>query len=93
MNDTNKLNVKIQLIKAAISEVERAYKADVSVAIGNYQGGDFDISKIADKYAAPLEDLKAELLRLSSEKEAIEWEKSKNFWYMLKNQIVHPSTK
>lgn len=93
MNDTNKLGIRIRLIKAAISEVEQAYKADVSRAIGDYRGGGFDISKIADKYAAPLEELQAELLRLKSEKESIEWEKSKDFWDMLKGQIVHPSTK
>lgn len=91
INTIQQYNARIRLIKAAISEVERAYKADVSRAIGDYQGGKLDIFRITDKYAEPLEELQSELLHLIEEKEALEWEKSRSFWDMIKSQTVHHS--
>lgn len=88
MQNTNKLielDTRIQLVKVAISELERAYKADVSRAVEAYQGGNFEIFEIIDIYAAPIEKLKKQLSELYYQREAAECEEHKSFFEFLKS--------
>lgn len=89
MENTNqliKLDTRINLLKTAITVLERAYKSDVSKAVEAYQGGNFEIAETINMYAVPIEELKKQLYELYYQRNIVEVESeaSKEFFELLK---------